>query len=389
MIARLSVLLVLALLALPGVAALGGLDRGPTDGENRVLAPAPDWPRSWQALLATPAHADAWMRDHFAFRSSLVQANSQLRFALFHEAPTPQTLFGRDGRLFLTTHDANHPYSLIRTICGAGVSEADIATAAEGIETLLRAAGPDAVFVAVPTAPTLYTQDLPDWLRRQCQTEPTAEQVVERTGSARVVYPVAALRVAMTGGAVIPRYNFHWSGRGARAVAAMVAEQMLGLKHAVDIPGIEQMADSDLARMVPGLALRDTVMLPDTTTAGIDFCYARPECLPGLGDITSVVDDYSRTVSPHSGSARLLLISDSYGSFIAPWFGAYFGEVRHISSNNFDRLSAAQRVRLKQSLFTDYRPDRVIFLYHDGAITYAPRQTAAQLWPRSVVASVR
>jgi hypothetical protein len=389
MIARLSVLLVLALLALPGLAALTGLDRDPASRENRVLAPAPDWPRSWQTLLAVPAQADAWIRDHFAFRSSLVRANSQLRFALFHEAPTRQTLFGHDGRLFLTTHDADHPYSLIKTICGVGVSEADIVIAAEGIQTLLRAAGPNAIFVAVPTAPTLYTSDLPDWLRRQCQTEPTAEQVVERTASARATYPVAALRAAMTSGPVIPRYNFHWSGRGARAVAAKVAEQMLGLKHAVTIPGIEQMADSDLARMVPGLTLQDTVMLPDTAAAGIDFCYARPECLPGLGDITAVLDDYSRTVSPRAGPGRLLLISDSYGSFIAPWLGAYFGEVRHISSNNFDRLSAAQRVRLMQSLFIDYQPDRIIFLYHDGAITYAPRRTAGQLWPTSVVASVR
>jgi hypothetical protein len=389
MIARLSVLLVLTLLALPGVAALSGLNPDPASGENRVLAPAPDWPRSWQALSKAPGQADAWMRDHFAFRSAMVRANSQLRFALFHETPTRQTLFGHDGRLFLTAHDADHPYSLIKTICGVGVSAADITTAAEGIETLLRAAGPNAIFVAVPTAPTLYTSDLPDWLRRQCQTEPTAEQVVERTASARAIYPVAALRAAMTSGPVIPRYNFHWSGRGARAVAAMVAKQVMGLKHAVDIPAIEQMADSDLARMVPGLTLQDTVMLPDTAAAGIDFCYARPECLPGLGDITAVVDDYSRTVSPRAGPGRLLLISDSYGSFIAPWLGAYFGEVRHISSNNFDRLSPAQRVRLMQSLFTDYRPDRIIFLYHDGAITYAPRRTAGQLWPTSVVASVR
>jgi hypothetical protein len=269
------------------------------------------------------------------------------------------------------------------------VSEAAIATAAEGVETLLRAAGRDAIFVAVPTAPTLYASDLPDWLRQRCQIEPTAEQVVERTGSTRVVYPVAALRMAMTDGPVIPRYNFHWSGRGARAVAAMVAEQVLGLKRAVDIQGIEQTADSDLSRMVPGLTLRDTVMLPDTAAAGIDFCYARPECLPGLGDVTSVVDDYSRTFSPRAGFGRLLLVSDSYGAFIAPWFGAYFGEVRHISSNNFGRLSMAQRNRLMREMFTDYRPDRVIFLYHDGAITDAPRRTAGQLWPTSVVASVR
>jgi hypothetical protein len=101
------------------------------------------------------------------------------------------------------------------------------------------------------------------------------------------------------------------------------------------------------------------------------------------------VDDYSRTVSPRAGSRRLLLISDSYGAFIAPWFGAYFGEVRHISSNNFARLSMAQLSRLHRRLFDDYRPDQLIFLYHDGAITDAPRRIAELLWPTPAMASTR
>ncbi len=387
MIARLSVVLFLALLALPGVTALSGFGHGAPSAENRVLAPAPAWPQTWTALLDTPRQTDAWLRDHFAFRSYLVRANTRLRFALFHEPPTRQTVFGRD-RLFLTTHDARRPYSLIRAICGAGVSEAVTADASKAIEVLLRMAGHHALFVAVPTAPVLYRNELPGWLARQCEGPPTAARV---TAGMRpdVVYPIAALRAAMRRGAVIPRYNFHWSGRGARAAAAMIAEQVLGLARAVEIPMIERTAASDLAGMTPGLNLQDTVTLPDNAAAGITFCFARPVCLPDLGDVTSVVDDYSRTVSPHAGSQRLLLISDSYGSFIAPWFGAYFGEVRHISTNNFDRLSAAQLRHVRQSLFDDYRPDQVIFLYHDGAITYAPARTAGLLWPNPTLASAR
>jgi hypothetical protein len=346
------------------------------------------WPESWAALLEVPRQTDAWLRDHFAFRSHLVQANTSLRFSLFHESPTRQTLFGHHDRLFLSAHDADRPYSLILEICGLGVSDAEIVQAAHGIDMLLRFAGPDALFVAVPTAPVLYAADLPAWLARQCDRTPTAARVTARMPT-NVVYPIEALRAAMKDGTVIPRYNFHWSGRGARAAAAMVAEQALGLERAVDIPMVEQTAESDLAQMTPGLELRDSVVVPDNAAAGIDCCFARPSCLPDLGDITSVVDDYSRTVSPRAGSRRLLLISDSYGAFIAPWFGAYFGEVRHISSNNFARLSMAQLSRLHRRLFDDYRPDQLIFLYHDGAITDAPRRIAELLWPTPAMASTR
>jgi hypothetical protein len=388
MIARAGVLLFFSLLALPGIAGLTGQDRSAPVAENRVLAPAPDWPDSAAGLLAVPQQIDAWLRDHFAFRPYFVRANTRLRFALFHESPTRQTLFGRHGRLFLSGHDAAHPYSLIRDICGVGVPNAEVARAADHIDALLRKAGPDALFLSVPSAPALYVSELPPWLARQCQAAPMAARVTAGRAP-NVVYPIEALRAAMQDGAVVPRYNFHWSGRGARATAAMVAEQVLGLPRVVDIPGVATMADSDLAPMTPGLTLRDTVVVPDIAAGGIAYCYARPDCLPELGDITSVVDDYSRTVSPRAGSRRLLLISDSFGSFIAPWFGAYFGEVRHISSNNFDRLSAAQMARLKQSLFAGYQPDRVIFLYHDGAITYAPARIAGLLWPAPVVASAR
>jgi hypothetical protein len=370
------------------LAQLSGWGGSVSSVENRMLAPAPSRPDSWVGLLEVPRLTDAWLRDHFVFRSYLVRANSRLRFALFHEAPTRRTVFGRHDRLFLSGHDAGQPYALIRGICGVGVSDADIAKAVEGVQFLLRSAGPDTVFVSVPTAPVLYTDDLPVWLARQCAGPPTAARVTAGM-AANVVYPIAVLRAAMKQGSVIPRYNFHWSGRGARAAAAMISEQVLGLPRAVDIGMIEQTADSDLSGMVPGLTLRDTVVVPDNAAAGIDYCFARPACLPDLGDITSVVDDYSRTVSPRAGSRRLLLISDSYGSFIGPWFGAYFGEVRHISSNNFDRLSAEQMTRLCRSLFDDYRPDQVIFLYHDGAITFAPRRVALLLWPAPIVASTR
>jgi hypothetical protein len=73
------------------------------------------------------------------------------------------------------------------------------------------------------------------------------------------------------------------------------------------------------------------------------------------------------------------------GAFIAPCFG----EVRQISTSTVNRLSAGDRGTLREFLFHQYRPDDVIFLYHDGAVQRSPGQVAELLGAAPAVASTR
>jgi hypothetical protein len=387
-----------SLLAVPFTAQLMGFDGSGSNAENRMLAPAPGWPDTWTGWVALPRKMDAWLRDHFGFRVALVHANSRLRYALFHVAPTRQVLFGQGNRLFLSGPDESHPYSIITYLCGINVAQSDVTAAAAGVRTLLQAAAtdaPGALFVAVPSAPVLYAEDLPEWLAHQCRGPSTIERSLQRLGddpalAGRVIYPLRALLAAKQTGRVIPHYNFHWSGRGARAVAAMLAEQVLGLPRGITIPVVEQIALSDLSNMIPGLNLSDLIIVPDYAAGGLAYCYARPECLPELAPaIATTIGDYSRIISPRAGTRRLLLLTDSYGAFAAPWFAAWYGEVRHVSTNTLDRLSASDRAALREIMFQKYRPDDVIFLYHDGSVPGSPGRVAELLWPVPGVASAR
>jgi hypothetical protein len=391
-----TVLVTSSLLAMPLAAQLTGYQGGGFTLENRALAPEPGWPHDRAELLALPHLTDAWLSDHFGFRETLVHANTRLRYALFHEAPTRRVLFGKRNRLFLSGTDETHPYSIITWLCGIDVTEGTLTATEAGIRTLLRASAadaPGALFVAIPSAPVLYAEDLPDWLAPHCQGPSPIARVIRRMDddpalAERVIYPIQALIAAKQTGRVIPRYNFHWSGRGARAVAAMIAEQMLLLNRDITIPIVEPVAASDLSNMVSGLDLRDRIVVPDYPATDLMYCYARPECMPELAPaIAATVADQSRIISPRAGSRRLLLLSDSYGVFIAPWFAAWFGEVRHLSTNAIGRLSADDRALLREFLFHKYRPDNVIFLYHDSAVANSPSLVAELLWPAPSVAS--
>jgi hypothetical protein len=387
-----------ALLVLPVSGQLMGFDGSGSTRENRTLAPAPSWSDGWAGALAFPQQTDAWLRDHFGFRVALIRTNSRLRYALFHEAPTRQVLFGKRNRLFLSGPDESHPYSIITYLCGIDVQPAQVKAAAVGVRKLLQAAATDApraIFVAIPSAPILYAEDLPDWLGQHCTGPSTMQRVIQRLNddpalTGRVIYPIQALIAAKQTGRVIPLHNFHWSGHGASAAATMIAQQVLGLQPGITIPVVEQVTASDLSNMVPGLDLSDRVIIPDYSAAGLTYCYARPECLPELPPaFATTISDLSRIIAPQAGARKLLLLTDSYGAFIAPWFAAWFGEVRHISTNTINRLSADDRSILRDFLFRQYRPDDVIFLYHDGAVSDSPGQVAELLWPAPAVASTR
>ena len=43
--------------------------------EGRLLAPAPEAPLSWDALRAFPGEADAYLKDHFGLRETMIHTH--------------------------------------------------------------------------------------------------------------------------------------------------------------------------------------------------------------------------------------------------------------------------------------------------------------------------
>jgi hypothetical protein len=264
---------------------------------------------------------------------------------------------------------------LIWSICGVHVTDRQISESAAAISHLLHDASRLATrsyFAVIPTAPALYTEQLPAWLRRQCAGAKTAERILDKLkddqfAAVRTIYPFATLMAATKSGEVIPRYNFHWEAFGARAAARQIAESYFHLQRAIELPIVPSRQASDLSRFLPGLSLVQTELVSGESPADFQRCQARPECLPELGPSISLVGDYTRVSSSRPAPRKLLLLSDSYGASIAPWFGEYFSEVWHLSTNAMERLSAAQIAELRHTIFDKFAPDFVLFLYHDGA----------------------
>ena len=308
---------VFGLLCAPGIAQLfGSRNTSPISDENRTLAGPPPFPSSLSDALNYPAKLEPFLQDHFGFRSRLIALNNQMLYNLFGEFASPQVALGQRGRIFFTSHSAKSPYSLIRAICGIGVSDADAAEAARAVSELIdrfRGVVPSVVFIAAPSATSVYPEELPQWLARQCaDAELTIPRIAEKISAedfGRFSFPIAIAKGANEGDPVIPYAGFHWGGTGVRRVIDSIATDSLGLTRRFEIPMVTKTEKSELSKFMPGVVFEERVKTPDWSAVGVNACLGG-SCFPEIRPIADILADVSRYRSPPGGHGRVLMLSD-------------------------------------------------------------------------------
>jgi hypothetical protein len=299
------------------------------------------------------------------------RAEAWLRYRLLGEVPSP-LLIGRNGRIFLANHAAGELGSMITAICGGSVDDAGVARAAAHIRPILaaaRAIGVPVRFVIVPTAPRLYTEDLPLAYAHACDPPnvPAADRLVALLHDPDVIYPLPLMLGLKTQFEVLPRHHFHWAGQGPLHVAEAVAEQM-GLKRTLTLPLRNINRSSDLDNLNPGMGEHDRIRDPDLRAGKVTFCIGArcPDKLPGS------ILDYTRTV-PAPG--RILVMADSFGDEIGADFIEYVGRVwllrMNVAIGEPAGLLAATALRT-------FKPDAIVIVYHDaGTLVLDPGSQAS------------
>src|SRR5262249_36725760 len=196
---------------------------GAETAEKRTLASLPTMPRSLAEWEQYPEKLNAYFSYRFGMRPAMISLNNRLRFALFNETPTEQTIFGPTGRLFFTSHSADSPHSLIRGVCGIGITDTQIDAVAGSITRLIHTMTErhlNGIVTLIPTAPIVYRSELPKWLRSRCgkpSGDRIASQLAKSSQGGRFVYPLQPmLSAAKSDFGAFPRYNFHWNGDGTR-----------------------------------------------------------------------------------------------------------------------------------------------------------------------------
>ena len=219
--------------------------------EARMLAPAPDVPRTASDWLGLPRKIDRYLADHFGLRSDLLQAHGLLRYAM--KVPSDlSVIIGRDNWLFLN-NDQTIEQSTGKLLRAAQVEA--FADKAAHLRAHLATRGARLIVAVVPNGSTINRARLPAWAGEAPAV--TEYDLMLRALAARGVDAVDLRAPLTAANATHPTYrrtDTHWNKLGAligyNAVVRAVGKSDWAFDPVRAFKGFVPIAGGDLARLL-------------------------------------------------------------------------------------------------------------------------------------------
>jgi alginate O-acetyltransferase complex protein AlgJ len=188
--------------------------------EGRLLAPAPDAPLSLKALRAFPGEADAYLKDHFGLRQTMIHTHRDLSHPLLYG--NEQVLVGRDGRMFYLGRD------MVRQSAGLVLRDRMVADATDMLAEMRDALGRRGASLVVAVAPnssTIYQDDLPVWVQKgERKNEYDLFLADLEARGVKTVDMRPAMKRARANGEAYLMHDTHWTARSAVLAFNAIAE---------------------------------------------------------------------------------------------------------------------------------------------------------------------
>ena len=335
---RTLVVLFLAIVALPLVGNLAGMDGGDAEAENRTLAAFPSWDGTWKSATDYPDAFTAWFEDHFAFRAPLVRWYAEGRLFALGMSPSTAVIEGDGGWLYYAEDGGAEDYA-----SAAPLAPGEVAAWREAIvraRDWLRRRGIAYVFTIAPDKHVIYPEHVPPTIRRvhaQSRTDQILE-AIEGTGVIAVDTRPALWR-AKTDERIFDLTDTHWNDRGALPAYREIIE---GVRRQVpstplawtreDFEPVERESPGkDLAGMI-GLknVLHETELrlVPKRRRRARVVEPAGGDPTAEAGRLVTVIDD--------STLPRAVIFRDSFASRLAPFLSEHFSRAVYLWQNDFD-----------------------------------------------------
>ena len=341
--------------------------------ENRELAKLPELTKEWQKLRSIPAGFDQYFNDRFGFKKILSKFYAQITYLIFKKSPSSQISVGKDGYLFFNSHSAEEPNSLFQSICGRN-SDLKYETeklyhAIQRIINFGKQAKINTYFIFIPTKSKIYPDKLPGLLARQIREECSRSNPgflgdffhQYRSNPLimdSVFYPLNLFRQHREEMDIYYRNHFHWIGAAPFLTATHFLHNYAGVGAIPEIPTENVNQKSDLHRILNGVSEISTITSNiNTMNPELNMCMGA-KCWPKIQYIyKNLVNDgiVSLSVNSNLKGRRAILLSDSFGIFIAPALAMGYEAILHINVNH---LTPGEWPDFIQILREDFDPIR-------------------------------
>ena len=375
----LCILFVLAI-ALPAVIWLNSSTQEISKQENRRLKTLPSISFDKQGLNTFPKEFEAYFKDHYGLRHQLVSSSKSIKRHLFNKSPIKHIVRGKGDWLF-----ANQDGSL-RDHIGLSPASAAILTQWQqhltNKKTWLNSIGTQYLLVPVPNKMTLFSENLPQRIRRHSGTTMLDSLLAELNKQddfkgyidlepllhAQKNTGLATLQ-ALTGlektEDLYFRQDTHWTSFGAflsyQHIMTKLKSMLPELSPALTIDDIytkKVTKRGDLARMS-----QITVKEMHHHIKQKEQCATEPPTpVNRFKDTEAYKLKQKRlptlTGCPHK-NLRAVVVNDSFGAYLKPFFAESFNQV--IFMNSYDLVGMESFLReFKPDIFIDIRVERSI-----------------------------
>lgn len=292
----------------------------------------------WPALVTEEGNLNwdffdevqAYVAEHFAFRSELVAADSMLKYKLLHTPCDDQVVIGKEGWLFFD--------DTLLDYAGVLLTDSELDAIAEKMSAVcgyIRSKGKEPLFVIVPNKNSIYPEYMPSYFGNRSETC-NLTLLQERLEALGVPF-VDAYHILLAGkqeGELYLHKDTHWNNKGARLVLNEIyAAYGLPEQYELTEYTLEENHKPDLYG----------ILFPEGGYLEAQPVYDDGKTFAYVGRLHSLDDIMIRTKASSGNGKSILVYRDSFGRAMIPYMGESFDSAVFHRSTPYD-LSVMENV---------------------------------------------
>lgn len=366
--AILGILLFALLLILPTLAGFYADHEARSSWEKRALAQWPKlpWDHEDENYFAS---LQSFIDDHIGFAVELNRFYRKLKFYIYRDNPIANIVVGNDRFVFLGSHNSTNPHAILEALCVEETRLERQASIKEGVGVLAWSAAIlelRSSFAIFPSKPVLYPESLPltvpSALREACRGFSLRENFPAQLAASRpqhIYYPLTEFQRLKDEPHFYPPGNFHAQGRSAHAFARGFLA-MLGILVGEQYDRGAQVVTEGADLQAMGFIYQQPVWHYPYKDFGVIRANEQPELVLRYYPLATDFAHFT-TASPASDRTALVL-TNSFGAFVAPHLAPGFREIFQVNINDLDPI---QTLPLMRAMQNQHAITDVIYLVHD------------------------
>lgn len=318
---------------------------------------------------------DNYLQDHVGFAVPINRYYRKVIFMLFNESRVKNISIGKDGYVFLTSHNPNQKNTVFKDICDDKIGDDFINQQLDRITSISRiitSFGHRAIFTVPISKPTLYPEKLPKDVTtnvlQNCKKFSHDNPLIvlrNRALSENVIfhYPYEDFQKLKTKKSFYPKENFHWNGFSPHYFSKLLFEKLR-----VTVPeeyDSGSFLGEDLADL-KSLGFERKIQVWKYPYKHFNLVNSPHEKRDIIKPYYERIRDCSYYTNDNSLMDRYaILISNSFGAFTAKHLSVGYKTLLHI---NINHLKKDEMVDFFDFLLNRKTKYDIIFLFHDAAM---------------------